>query len=83
MGPQHRIRIYVSFDSPFIIRFLEPWTNYVFKASSEDYHFDENIFPSLEKEKLVLKHDKKLLGIIQSYLILIQGQINVNLKFKR
>ena len=45
--------------------------------------FYENIFPSLEKEKLVLKHDKKLLGIIQSYLILIQGQINVNLKFKR
>jgi hypothetical protein len=45
--------------------------------------FYENIFPSLEKEKLVLKHDKKLFGIIQSYLILIQGQINVNLKFKR
>jgi len=55
MGPQRRIRIYVSFYSPSIIRFLEPLTSYVFKASFEDYHFDENIFPSLEKEKLVLE----------------------------
>jgi hypothetical protein len=55
MGQQRRIRIYVSFYSPSIIRFLEPLTIYVFKASFEDYHFDENIFSSLEKEKLVLE----------------------------
>ena len=53
MGPQYRIRIYVGFDFPYIIRFLKPLISNVFKACFEDYHFDENIFPSLEKEKLV------------------------------
>jgi hypothetical protein len=52
MGPQHRIRIYVSFDSPFIIRFLEPWTNYVFKASFEDYHFLWEYFPIIRERKV-------------------------------
>jgi hypothetical protein len=46
-------KIYVGFDSPSIIRFLEPLTNDVFKACFEHYHFDENIFPSLGKEKLL------------------------------
>jgi hypothetical protein len=53
MGSQRRIRIYIGFDSSFIIRFLEPLTDNVFKACSKDCHFDENIFPSLRKEKLV------------------------------
>jgi len=45
----------VGFNSPFIIRFLEPLTSDVFKARFEDCHFDENIFLSLGKEKLVPK----------------------------
>ena len=53
MGPKHRIRIYIGFDSPYIIRFLEHLISDVFKARFEDYHFDENIFLSLETEKLV------------------------------
>jgi hypothetical protein len=51
MGPQRRLGIYVGFDSPSIIRYLEPLTSDIFKARFEDYHFDENIFPSLGKEK--------------------------------
>ena len=53
MDPQRRTRIYVSFDFPSIIRFLEPLTSDVFKTHFEDCHFDANIFPSLGKEKLV------------------------------
>ena len=53
MGPQRRIRIYIGFDSPSIIRYLEPLTGDVFKARFEDCHFDENIFPSLGKENSV------------------------------
>jgi hypothetical protein len=30
------------------------------KACFEDYHFDENIFPLLEKEKLVPKAQQKI-----------------------
>jgi hypothetical protein len=51
MGPQHRLEIYVSFDYPSIIRYLEPLTGDIFKAHFEDYHFDENLLPSLGKEK--------------------------------
>jgi hypothetical protein len=54
MGSQCRIRIYIGFDSSFIIRFLEPLTDNVFKACSEDCHFDENIFPSSEKKLLLI-----------------------------
>ena len=63
MGPQRRIGIYIDFDSPSIIRYFEPLTGDIFKARFEDFHFDENIFPSLGKANSVLKHEKKLLGI--------------------
>jgi hypothetical protein len=51
MRPQRRLGIYIGFDSPSIIRYLEPLTGDIFKASFEDCHFDENIFTSLGKEK--------------------------------
>jgi hypothetical protein len=51
MGPQCRLGIYIGFDSPSIIRYLEPLTCDMFKVRFEDCHFDENIFPSLGKEE--------------------------------
>jgi hypothetical protein len=51
MGPQCRLRVYVGFDSPFIIIYFESLTGDIFKTRFEDYHFDENIFTSLEREK--------------------------------
>jgi len=50
MGPQRRLGIYIGFDSPSIIRYLEPLTGDIFKARFEYCHFDENIFLSLGKE---------------------------------
>ena len=32
MGPQHKMRIYMGFDSPFIIQYLEPLTKDIFTA---------------------------------------------------
>ncbi|KAF7137709.1 hypothetical protein RHSIM_Rhsim07G0041900 [Rhododendron simsii] len=52
MGPQRRLGIYVGFDSPSIIRYLEPLTGDVFKARFEDCHFDESVFPPLGGDKL-------------------------------
>lgn len=49
MGPQRRIGIYVGFDSPSIIRYLEPLTGDVFTARYADCHFDESMFPKLEE----------------------------------
>jgi hypothetical protein len=53
MGPQRRLGIYVGFDSLSIIRYLEPLTGDIFRARFEYCHFDENLFPSLGKEKLL------------------------------
>ncbi|XP_074355978.1 uncharacterized protein LOC141695644 [Apium graveolens] len=47
MGPQRRIGIYVGFDSPSIIRYLEPLTGDIFTARYVDSHFDESMFPKL------------------------------------
>ena len=51
MGPQRRLGIYTGFDSPSIIRYLEPLIGDVFKARFEDCHFNETIFPPLGGEK--------------------------------
>ena len=51
MGPQRRREIYIGFDSPSIITYLEPLTGDVCKARFEDCHFDERIFQSLGGDK--------------------------------
>jgi hypothetical protein len=60
MGPQRRLVIYIGFDSSSIIRYLEPLIGDIFKACFEDCHFDESIFPSLGKEKLLPEARQKI-----------------------
>ena len=55
MGPQRRLGIYVDFDSPSIIRYLEPLTGDVFTARFADCHFNENVFSLLGGEKSIPK----------------------------
>nr|AEL30347.1 copia-like polyprotein [Arachis hypogaea] len=50
MGPQRKLGIYVRYDSPYIVRYLEIQTGYVFKAWFTDCHFDESKFPTLGGE---------------------------------
>ena len=50
IGPQRRLGIYVGFESPSIIRYLEPLTGDVFTARFADCHFDETTFPTLGEE---------------------------------
>jgi hypothetical protein len=54
MRPQRRLRIYIGFHSPSIIKYLEPLTEDVFTTRFVDCQFDETIFLILggEKEKL-------------------------------
>lgn len=47
MGPQRQRGIYIGFDSPSIIRYMEPTTADVFKARFVDCHFFEHTFPKL------------------------------------
>ena len=44
---QIRLRIYVGYESPSIIRYLEPRTCDVFMARFADCHFNEAIFSAL------------------------------------
>jgi hypothetical protein len=48
MGPQHRKGIYIGYDSPSNIRFMEPATGDVFKARFQDSHFFEDICLGLD-----------------------------------
>ncbi|KAM2834989.1 hypothetical protein PS2_031953 [Malus domestica] len=51
MGPQRKMGIYVGYDSPSIVRYLEPLTGDLFTARFADCHFDETVFPSLGGDK--------------------------------
>ena len=52
--PQRRLGIYVGFNSPSIIRYLEPLTGDVF-TRFVDCHFNETVFPPLGGEKSILE----------------------------
>ena len=84
MGPQRRIGIYVGFDSPTIIKYLEPMTGDVFRAGFADCHFNETMFPQLGGGggSRSQKDDMRSLGMHLHYLILINVLFNVNWKFK-
>ena len=60
MGSQRRLGIYVGFDSPSIIRYLEPLTCNVFTACFTDCHFNESVFPSLGEEKSILEEQREI-----------------------
>ncbi|CAA0831790.1 Unknown protein, partial [Striga hermonthica] len=47
MGPQRRLGIYVGYESPSIIKYLELKTGDVFTARFDDCHFNEELFPPL------------------------------------
>ena len=51
MGSQRRLGIYVGYDSPSIIKYLEPTMGDVLKTHFVYCHFDESIFPKLRGEK--------------------------------
>ena len=60
MGPQRRLEIYVCFDSPSIIRHLEPLIGDVFIARFVDCHLNDSIFPPLGGEKSVQKERRDI-----------------------
>ncbi|KAL2245081.1 UNVERIFIED_CONTAM: Retrovirus-related Pol polyprotein from transposon TNT 1-94 [Sesamum indicum] len=47
MGPQRRLGIYVGFESPSIIKYLEPMTGDQFTARYLDCQLNETVFPAL------------------------------------
>jgi hypothetical protein len=76
MGPQRRLGIYVGFESPSIIKYLEPLTGDLFTARF-DCKFDEAMFPALGGRNERWKN-KKLYGMHHQCIILILEQINLS-----
>jgi transposase InsO family protein len=60
MGPQRRLGIYVGYESPSIIKYLEPLTGDQFTARFADCHFDESDFPILGGETKQLRNEISL-----------------------
>ena len=56
-----RLGIYIGFDSPSIIKYLENLTGDVFRAIFEDCHFDEVNFPSLGGDKLPKEERREII----------------------
>ena len=44
MGPQRRFGIYIGYESPSIIKYLEQLMGDLFTARFADCHFDESVF---------------------------------------
>jgi hypothetical protein len=49
-GSSKETGIYIGFESPSIIKYLEPLTSNSFTTRFVDYHFDETMFPALRRE---------------------------------
>ena len=59
--PQRRLGIYVGFDSPSIIRYLEPLTKKnVFRARFAHFHFNEIVFPPLKGKKSIPEERREI-----------------------
>ena len=61
MGPQRRSGIYIGFDSPSIIKYLEPLTGDMFRARFADCHFNEVNFPLLRGDKLPKEERREII----------------------
>lgn len=53
-GSSTTLCICIGFDSPSIIRFLEPMSGDLFTAIFSNCHFDEIIFPSIGNDKAIV-----------------------------
>ena len=57
MGPQRRLKIYIGYESPTIIKYLEPSMGDIFTARFVDCHFDESNFPTTGGENKQLNRE--------------------------
>ena len=57
MGPQRRLGIYIGYESPSIIKYLEPSMGDIFTARFADCHFDESNFPTIGGENKQLNRE--------------------------
>ncbi|KAL3683038.1 hypothetical protein R1sor_001060 [Riccia sorocarpa] len=59
-GPQRQLGIYIGFDSPSKLRYLDHLTGNLFTARFTDCRFDESVFPILGGEKTLPEKHKQV-----------------------
>jgi hypothetical protein len=73
----------VGYQSPSIIKYLEPLTGDLFTARFVDCIFNEDHFPALREIISTKKNTGKLTGMLKVFPPLIHVLMNLNFKFKR
>ena len=57
MGPQRRLGIHIGYESPSIIKYLEPSMGDMLTTRFADCHFDESNFPTTGGENKQLNRE--------------------------
>jgi hypothetical protein len=60
MGPQRRMEIYVGFQSPSILKYLEPLMGDLFTTQFADCIFNEDHFPALGGDNKFINVGRKI-----------------------
>ena len=71
MGPHRKIGIYVGYSPPLIIKYLEPLTGNLFTARFANSIFNEDHFPTLQRDKYQTEYLMKLIGMHKAFYFLI------------
>jgi hypothetical protein len=83
MGPHKRMEIYVGFQSPSILKYLEPLTSDLFMAWFVDCIFNEDHFLALGEIINLSLVAKKLIGMKNLSYPLTHVERRLNFKFKK
>jgi hypothetical protein len=82
MGPHRKLGIYVGFQSPSIIKFLEPLTGDLLTARHADCIFNEHHFPALGEIIRITLNARKSIGMLNTSPRRIPILRNLNYKFR-
>jgi hypothetical protein len=83
MGPHRRMEIYVGYQSPSILKYLEPLTGDLFMGHIADCIFNEDHFLTLDEIINLSVIAGKLIGMTSSSYPLTHIQKRLNFKFRK
>jgi hypothetical protein len=83
MGPHSRMGIYVRFQSPSILKYLEPLTCDLFTTRFADCIFNDDHFLVLGGDNKFINDGRKLIWMMSLYYPLTHVQRRLNFKFRK
>jgi hypothetical protein len=83
MGPHRKLGIYVGYQSPSIIKYLEPLTGDLFTARYADCIFNEDHFSALGEIISTKMNARKSIGMPKAFPPQIHVLKKLNNKFRK